>query len=619
MCGISGIIRFSEQVDRCEIERMTSIQSHRGPDGYGIKLWNNVAIGHRRLSIIDLETGRQPMSNEDGTVWITYNGELYNFLTLREDLVRSGHTFRTHSDTEVIIHAYEEWGDACVERFRGMFAFGIVDHRRQRIFLARDHVGIKPLVYYLDAGSFAFASEIQAFHGISGASFDMDLQAIDQYLWLQYIPAPRSVFKQVKKLPPAHRMSITFNGKVSEPEEYWRMEFKPDHSRTENEWLEGLDKVLHDSIKAHLVADVPFGAFLSGGVDSSAVVAYMSQILDKPVKTFSIGFEEADFSELKYAEIVAKRWGTEHHVEIVKPDALSILPDLVRHYGEPFGDSSAIPTYYVCKMARKHVPMVLSGDGGDEIFAGYGSYIAWLKYLAKTPPQRPLWKRALYPVAHTLFPQRYLSETPRSRVENWLAFINYIPTLQRESLWRKEYHSCIMPHLDVFTKEFAKTKSYSQVHKVQYMDLKTYLPFDILTKVDAASMMNSLEVRTPLIDKCVYEYALRIPDKYCIAQDSQGEFHGKLLLKQLMLKYYEPEFLHRKKMGFEVPVRKWFAKDGLLYKELCERLTGKESSIRDYFEVSSISHLIEKNKTGPLWLLFFLEEWIRSRKNNLNA
>lgn len=613
MCGITGITRFAEPVDKREIQGMTAMLSHRGPDGEGIWLDTNVAIGHRRLSIIDLETGAQPMCNEDGTLWITYNGELYNFAELRVELTQKGHAFRTHSDTEVIVHAYEEWGDACVERFRGMFAFGIVDTGRRRLFLARDHLGIKPLVYYADERCFAFASEIQALRAVSGVCLDLDLQAVDQYLWLQYIPAPRSVFRQVRKLPPAHRMSITFDGKVSGPESYWHIEFRPDHAKTECEWLEGLDEVLRNSVKAHLVADVPFGAFLSGGVDSSAVVAYMAQILDQPVKTFSIGFEEDAYSELKYADIAAKRWGAEHHVEIVKPDALSMLPDLVRHYGEPFGDSSAIPTYYVCKLARQHVPMVLSGDGGDEVFAGYKSYIAWLKYLADA--QRPLWKRIPDLAARYFFPRRFPPVTGHDAgLENWLAFISYLPPLQRKRLWRKEWHSSIVPNPDLFEAEFSRTTSYSLAHKVQYMDMKTYLPFDILTKVDVASMMNSLEVRTPFVDKKVFEYAVRIPEKYCIAQDRQGGWQGKLILKKLMQVYYEPEFLNREKMGFAAPIKKWFAKDGSLYNYLNERFNDRDTMITEYFEVSTIRRLIKNNDSGPLWLLLFLEEWLQAQK-----
>ena len=619
MCGITGIIRFNEPASKNEIEGMTSSLSHRGPDGVGLWLNTNVAIGHRRLSIIDIENGRQPMCNEDGTIWITYNGEIYNFLYLREQLIDKGHQFRSHSDTEVIIHAYEEWEDDCVNHFRGMFAFGIVDQRRKRVFLARDHLGIKPLVYYSDKHCFAFASELQALRHIDGAQFDIDVQSLDQYLLLQYIPASRSIFKQTHKLLPAHCMSVTFDGKITEPIEYWRVEFKPDYRRTENEWIEELDAVLRDSVKAHLVSDVPFGAFLSGGVDSSAIVAYMAQILDRPVQTFSIGFEEDEFNELKYADFAAKRWDTEHHVEIVKPDALSILQLLVRNYGEPFGDSSAIPTYYVSKLSRKYVSMVLSGDGGDELFAGYHSYLRWMKFIdEKQVDNSNVCKKMLYPLAQRMFPLRYPPKLKYGEsLENWLTFINYIPIHWRQRLWRKDYKEITHRPLDIFEKEYARTKEYkSNANKVQYMDLKTYLPFDILTKVDIASMLNGLEVRTPMVDKEVVSFAATIPESFNIRKSPNGEWQGKMLLKGLMEKYYPADFLKRAKMGFSIPIEKWFAVDGILHNTLIERLTGKESKILDFFDPEIVRKLIFQNSAGPLWLLLFLEEWLKQNTTN---
>jgi len=613
MCGIAGIIRFNQPISSAEIEGMTSALAHRGPDGDGIWIEDNIALGHRRLAIIDLATGKQPMSNEDGSIWVSFNGEIYNFMELRRELTEKGHLFRTHSDTEVIVHAYEQWGDDCVKRFRGMFAYGIVDKIKKRIFLARDHLGIKPLVYYFDANCFAFASEIQALRQVDGVKLDLDLQGIDQYLWLQYIPAPRSVFKQIRKLPPAHRMSVTFDGRISEQEEYWRLEFRPDNRKTEAEWLVELEAVLYDSVKAHLISDVPFGAFLSGGVDSSAIVAYMAQILDKPVKTFSIGFEEEDFNELKFAHIAAKRWGTDHHVEIVKPDALAILPELVRHYGEPFGDSSAIPTFYVCRLARQYVPMVLTGDGGDEAFGGYHSYLAWMAYLQHESVQkRPLWRKALSPLAYRLFPERYPHlAKPSPTLTNWLGFINYMSKSWRIRLWRREYKFLAKNPLEVFEREFAHTTDYSGANKVQYMDIKTYLPFDILTKVDVASMIHSLEVRTPIVDKKVMEFAATIPEAINLNNNCGGAWQGKLLLKKLLTKYYSHDFLYRYKMGFAVPIQKWFARDGSLHDELRDRLLGSSSTLKEYFEPKTISVLIKANHTGPLWLLLFFEEWLR--------
>jgi len=620
MCGIAGILHTDGQpVMRNELEPMVSAMAHRGPDGDGIRIDGNVAIGHRRLSIIDPEGGRQPMRNEDGSIWITYNGEIYNFVELRKELEGRGHRFRTRSDTETVIHAYEEWGDDCVNSFRGMFAFGIVDHRKRRIFLARDHFGIKPLCYYRDGTCFAFSSELQAFRRLGGVRLDMDLQAIDQYLWLQYIPAPRSVFRQIRKLPAASRMSITFDGKVQGPEEYWKILFRSDHRRKAADSMAELDAILRDSVKAHLVSDVPFGAFLSGGVDSSAIVAYMAQVMDRPVKTFSIGFEEKEYDESPFAETAAKRWGTDHHLEIVKPDALGILPSLVRICGEPFGDSSAIPTYHVSRLARRHVPMVLSGDGGDETFAGYHSYLQWMKYLHTPPPPdpRPCWKKLLRPLVGAVFPKRYPPrQKPGSRVEEWLRLINYLPENRRHALWRTEYRSVARLPLDVLEEAYRNAKQFDGVNRVQYMDFKSYLPNCILAKVDAASMLTSLEVRTPLMDRKVFEFAATLPESFNIRQFEGAGWEGKLLLKKVMEKYYPREYLHRPKRGFSIPFHKWFAKENALHAQIRERLTGSGSTLFDYFEMGTVTSLIDESNTGAVWLLLFLEEWFRQNKTS---
>lgn len=611
MCGIVGLVQTKNApVSRELITAMTTALSHRGPDGFGIELKDQVGLGHRRLSIIDLETGKQPLCNEDKTVWVTFNGEIYNFRELRQELEFKGHKFRTRSDTEVIVHGYEEWGDRCVERFRGMFAFGVADFRMQRLFLARDHLGIKPLYYLHSPTCFAFASEIQVLRHMPDIDFSINIQSVDQYLWLQYIPAPRTVYKNVFKLPPAHRISITFDGEMSGPEEYWKLQFCPAHNRSEEEWSEALEAVLYDSVRAHLVSDVPFGAFLSGGVDSSVVVAYMSKILNEPVKTFSIGFEEQDFSELPYAEIVASQWGTDHHVEIVKPNALDILPNIVKHYGEPFGDSSAIPTYYVCKMARKFVPMVLSGDGGDEAFAGYHSYRTWMERLSSLC--LPTLENLFYPIAHAIFPRRYPLKL--SELQEWLQCINYIPVPLRRQLWRPEYRSVTALPLDVFEREFERANQYGRVNKVQYMDLKTYLPFDILTKVDIASMMHGLEVRTPFVDVKVIEFAATIPETLLMGKNHSGEWEGKLLLKKLMQKYYTPEFLNRSKMGFGVPIQKWFAPGGELREYIYDRLLGDHSLLNEFFEPAIIRQFFEQNISYYTWLLLFFEEWLQQNK-----
>lgn len=591
MCGIAGIVNFNgAPVSPDVVNAMTISLAHRGPDGSGVKIQGSVGMGHRRLSIIDPTGGAQPMSNEDGQVWITFNGEIYNYRSLRTELQSKGHLFKSNSDTETIIHAYEEWGMQCVERFRGMFAFGIMDFVKGTLFLARDHFGIKPL-YYLQTEKFiAFASELQALKQIPDIKLTLDPGAIDQFLWLQYIAAPATAFCEIKKLEPAHYLSFSISGNSSGPQKYWDVHFNPNHSRTTSEWAEALDAALYDSVKAHLISDVPFGAFLSGGVDSSLVVAYMKRALNQPVKAFSIGFEEEDFNETHYARFAAEKYGAEHHVEIVKPNALEILPKLVQHYGDLFGDSSAIPTYHVSRLARSHVPMVLSGDGADEAFAGYWSHGNWLTSLLNGSSTEPT-------------------------LDHWLTFINYISTPMRTSLWRPEYRQICPAPLTTFHKFWEQAKNYSLCNKVQYMDLKTYLPFAILTKVDIASMMNGLEVRTPFVDVNVVELAATIPERMNIGCTTDGGMVRKKLLKLVAERYFPSEFLHRPKMGFGVPIAKWFAPGGELCEILVERLLGRSSTLHEMFEPLAIGELLAKNAAGPLWLLLYLEEWLRQQHN----
>jgi asparagine synthase (glutamine-hydrolysing) len=610
MCGIAGYIDLGSLANESVIEKMTGAISHRGPDGFGHKLFGNVAIGHRRLSIIDLAAGHQPMGDVTENTWITYNGELYNYLELKTELINYGFNFKTHSDTEVIIYAYEKWGEACLGKFRGMFAFGIVDLKKKSIFIARDHFGIKPLFLYQSKNIIAFGSELQQFKNLPRFDDTLDLNAMDQYLWLQYIPAPLTVFTAIKKVKAAHYITIQFSGKVSEQKKYWDLDYSKKQIKTKDEWLEATDDVIKNSVKAHLVSDVPFGAFLSGGIDSSLVVAHMSSLLNKKVETFSIGFEEEEYNELKYAEQVAKKFGTNHHTEIVKPDAMAMLPRLVKHYGEPYGDSSCIPTYYVCELARKHVTMVLSGDGGDECFAGYNSHLNWLKYMPLN--YRSGFKKMLYPLQERLFPERY---PKKDTLENWLSCIQYLDINWRTKLWRDQYKSSIAFIPEEFEQLFHRTENFSLANKVQYMDMKTYMNFDILTKVDVASMMHSLEVRTPLIDKKVWEFAATIPEEFNINKNS-GEWKGKLLLKDLLNKHFPTEFVHRKKQGFSIPLSKWFSKKGELNQILQDKLLSPGSLLNNYFNAHAITDLVSSNNTGALWSLLFLEEWLYQFKNN---
>tara|TARA_R110002072_G_scaffold30097_11_gene94414 strand:+ start:9062 stop:10900 length:1839 start_codon:yes stop_codon:yes gene_type:complete len=612
MCGILGIINSNGQVDRSLLYKMLLLTTHRGPDGEGIFYYENVGIGHRRLSIIDLEGGKQPLSNSDGSLWITYNGELYNYRELRKTLQGFGNSFTTASDTEVVLQSYAHWGKDCVRHFRGMFAFGILDLNKKELFLARDHFGIKPLVYAHNSEVFAFASEIQALKPISELNWDIDLTALDQYLAYQFIPAPNTIYKEVRKLPPAHYMRVSFSGEIEEINSYWQLDFKPEYSRTEKDWMEALEYTIQESVSAHLVADVPFGAFLSGGVDSSLVVGYMSQLMASPVKTFCIGFEEEGYSELEYARKVSNHWGTDHHEAIIRPDALSILPDMVRHYGEPFGDSSAIPTYYVSQLARKHVTMALSGDAGDELFAGYESFSnRWSRHLSPVPEHLQAYKKRLYPLMSSIFPNKYPLRT--SSLSDWQRYIQYYEPGERSNLWKPEFSDHLNQTDAIHQKIWNESYSYSHFQKAQNLDFQTYLPYDILTKVDIASMMHSLEVRTPLLDIRVVELGSQIPEKFNINKSS-GEWVGKQLLKKILAKDMGDEFAFRKKMGFGVPISKWFEETAKSRNEVKERILSSGNGLDTFFEHSALEKIANGNNSGQQWLLVFLQEWLGQNK-----
>lgn len=587
MCGIAAILRQDRYVTEREMRAMTDALHHRGPDGEGIWLKEKVGLGNRRLAIIDRTAGQQPMGNEDGSIQVSFNGEIYNFHELRDVLTLQGHTFRTQSDTEVIVHAYEEWGKHCTEHFRGMFAFCIVDTRMRCLFLARDPFGIKPLVYFQWGECFACASELQALKVLEEFPWALDLAALDQYLWFQYIPAPATIFKRVKKLAPAHRMVVHFDGRIEGPERYWDATFQTDHSRTEDAWLEELDAVLGDSIRAHLVADVPVGAFLSGGVDSSTVLRYMREYLPQPVQTFTIGFEEEDYSETHFAKEAARCMGTEHRASIVRPEVLTCLPELVRHYGEPFGDSSALPTFAVAQLAREQVPVVLSGDGGDEAFGGYQAYIHWM--------ERP----------------------DLQSIDRWISLMHYLPGDWRMRLWREEYRHVIQGRLQIFDEAFQRTEGQNPLHRAQDIDRRTYLPFAILTKVDIASMMHSLEVRTPFLDTRVWEIISRMPADRNMREISRGKWEGKLLLKKLLERWYPPKLVHRRKTGFGVPLARWFAEGAAYRRQLEDRLLDPSSPLANYYDRRVIGELLTRNMTGPLWLLLFLDEWLRQYQETI--
>ena len=596
---------------------MTDAVSHRGPDGVGFLRRDGVALGHRRLASIDPELGHQPMANDDETVWVIYNGELYNFRELREELRAKGHRFDTNSDTEVVVHAYEEWGAQCVRRFRGMFAFALADFRRRKLLLARDHFGIKPLYYRAGAGYLAFASELPALRRVDDTTPAGNLEAVEFFLRFQYIPTPHTVYQDTRKLPPASYLLADFDGHVAGPERYWDFRFEPQSGLSDGEWEERAESVIRDSVKAHLIADVPFGVFLSGGVDSSLVAAEMSRILKHPVRAFAIGFKEEQYSELPYAEEVARRCEIELRTEVVREDMLAVLPDLVAHYGEPFGDSSAVPTWYVSRLARAHVPMVLSGDGGDEGFGGYESYKRWMEAnplerarnsAREAAPRATLWwlRRAA---------RQYLSRGTFNDLAQWQGHILYLSEDERRALWREEFQGLVVRGCEVFEEADAKGRDLSRLSYAQYLDYQTYLPCDILTKVDVASMYHGLEVRTPLIDLRVVELAASLPLEQCFRRNGSREPTRKYLLKKLLGKTFPKEFVHRKKQGFGIPRAEWFYEGQSGRRMFEQTVLDPGSRLYDWFKPEQVRAQLDahgggRDNSGALWLLLVLGIWL---------
>jgi asparagine synthase (glutamine-hydrolysing) len=595
---------------------MTAAIAHRGPDGQGVFCRDGVALGHRRLAIIDLETGAQPMTNEDESVWLTFNGEIYNYRELTAELEARGHRFATRSDSEVIVHAYEEWGPRCVERFRGMFAFAIADFARRRIVLARDHFGIKPLYYRAGDGFLAFASELAALRNVDAPAPSGNLSAVEYFLRFQYIPTPHTIYNDTWKLPPASYLVVDFDGRRGEPERYWDIRFSGDGPREAERLEETTERVIRESVSAHLVSDVPFGVFLSGGIDSTLVAMEMARILDTPVRAFGIGFGEREFDEMTFAAEAARRCGVELVTDVVVEDeAARILPSLVEHYGEPFGDTSAIPTWFVSRLARAHVPMVLSGDGGDEAFAGYESYRWWLtkptkrKALALMRGGHP--KGAVKTLVRAM-QRRSGGETLASE---WQRHIGYVDRGSRLGLWRDEHRDLVAIACDRFDESAARAADFDELSFAQYLDYQTYLPNDILTKVDVASMYHGLEVRTPLIDRVVVEHAARVPVEYRMRSNGGGKPVGKYLLKRILSREFPDTFVHRQKMGFGLPRSRWFLGDGPFRRMLEETVLDAGSPLHSLFEPAELRrqvelHTADFDNSGQLWLLLVLGIWL---------
>ena len=606
MCGISGIYNFGSgaSVDSGLIKKMCSVMAHRGPDDEGIYCEGNIGLGHRRLSIIDLSGGHQPMANEDGSIWIVFNGEIYNFIELKEELLRKSHTFKTHSDTETIIHLYEEEGEACVHKLRGMFAFAIWDGRKKKLLLVRERIGKKPLHYAVLDGKLIFASEIKAILQDPSVKRSINYEALHDYLSFLYVPAPKTMFNGIKKLPAGHYLTCDKDGvRITK---YWDLDFSRTAHSSEETLAGELYFRMKDAVKMRLISDVPLGAFLSGGVDSSSVVSLMSELQDGPVITNSIGFSAKAYDELKYASAVAKLYSTDHHEYVVEPEALDVLDKLIWHYDEPFGDASSIPTYYVSKMARQNVTVALSGDGGDENFAGYNRYM-FSDAVVRLQNMLPGFMKSLMKGAAAFDPFGLYFNIISIYKEEEKARLYGTALREKAAGYRSSDH---------FRRIFDSCPSRDYMSKLQYLDIKTYLCDDILAKVDRASMAVSLEVRAPILDHKLMEFAATIPS----GMKARG-LKGKCILKEAMAKNVPPEILNRAKMGFGVPIARWMRAD--LKAAVEAELFAQDGIISELFDREYVAKMWETAQTASLqgfrktdfsyriWVLFIFSRWFK--------
>jgi len=620
MCGIAGIATSEPcaRLDVGTIRLMCNVVLHRGPDDEGVYIGDGVGLGMRRLSVIDLPSGHQPIHNEDKKIWVVFNGEIYNFPELRRDLESRGHLFYTHSDTEVIVHLYEELGAECVCKLRGMFAIALWDGPRKRLLLARDRLGIKPLHYALHGGSCYFGSEIKSILAVAPELANVSAQALLEYLDFGYISDPITAFKQIYKLPPGHLIEFE-NGRYS-VRQYWDLPLCDSvFPNNEQECLEELDRRLLEAMRIHLVSDVPLGAFLSGGVDSSTVVAMMARASSGPIKTFSIGFEKDDFNEAHHARLVAREFHTDHHELILQPDIVQTVGFLTSSLEEPFGDSSMLPTYFVSQMARKHVTVALSGDGGDELFAGYDRYrIHAGRQIFEHIPD---WLRTSYRVH--IFPR--LPRAMRGRKfsynvslpwqERYIDGLSFLPSFERDMPLLSTGFRDVLRHTEdpanVLRRYFSTASERDFVSQFLYVDTKTYLVGDILTKVDRMSMLNSLEVRVPILDHKLVEWVTGLGSTWKL----RGSRQKYLLLKLAERLGVPHEALYRKKQGFTLPLDHWMRHE---LKDMLMLLIEPRTQHRGYFEPAAINKLIEdhlnrgRSQSHHLWRLLILELWHRN-------
>ena len=624
MCGICGKLIFKDFIPTPNsIRAMCNTLRHRGPDDEGIYTAPHIGLGQRRLSVIDLSPGAcPPLSNEDRTIWGVFNGEIYNFQELRKQMQMQGHYFATNSDTEVIIHQYEESGFACLDKLRGMFAFALWDNRRKILFCARDRFGKKPLCYTIMPHSFIFGSEIKAITVDPDVSVSPNFYAIEQYLTYQFVPSPFTAFNGIKRLMPGEYLTCDLKGNVK-THQYWKISPYTKTNAGYDEIQDQLLQHLRESVRLRMISDVPVGAFLSGGIDSAAIVAMMAQESSKPIKTFSIGFEDEEFNELPYAKLLADRYGTEHNEMIVKPNTAEILPLLVRHYNEPFADSSALPTFYISKMASQYVTVALSGDGGDESFAGYENYasiLAWNKC-----DVLPLWFRKATVKGGRNLLNLFPNNNYAARLSRGLSMIEAADVKARRLqfgtiLKPEEKHLAYTPLFKELTSKVPVQDDPLSVYPwedgmdaldwLMRHDLKFYLPDCLMVKMDIAAMANSLEVRCPLLDHVLVEFAATLPSH--IKRDATG---GKVIFKQSLKNLLPDQIIKKPKSGFSVPLDKWLRSDlsPLLKETLLDETFGRRGLFKQRHMEKMVNEHVggKRNWSNRLWAFLFLELWFR--------
>ncbi len=622
MCGIAGMVSLNgAPVDQGVLDRLTDALEHRGPDGRGTFIDGNVGLGHRRLSIIDLTNGgSQPMRSEDGTLTLIFNGEIYNFQELRTMLETSGHHFHSRSDTEVLLHMYQEFGPACLSHLRGMFAFAVLDRKRQTLFIARDRVGKKPLLYFQERGVFAFASEIKALRTLSECPREVDWESIHHFLTMMYLPSPQTGFHGLKKLPAAHSLTLDLATGTEKVERYWELRYDTDEKTSLPEWEEKIRSTLEESVRLRMIADVPVGAFLSGGLDSATVVAIMSKLSPHPVKTFTIGSADAQFNELPQAELTAKAFHTDHHPIMLHADIVHLLPELVRTYEQPFADPSVIPTYLVARETRSHVTVALNGDGGDENFMGYARYpiLRFSQKWARMPGFLHAITRTGTNLFHSLShstlsyrARRFERTIGMPWEKRYLQYLSFFTEEEKRGLYRDGGRN--FPRTDEFYAALtarARGRAHDTLHQAMSMDLDTYLADDLLPKVDMGTMAHSLEARSPLLDHHLLELTARLPVRYQMRGGTR-----KWILRRIVKDLLPPEILQKPKTGFRLPLNTWFRND--LRDFVSERILEGSPELWQMFDREKVAAFLDEYHEGNVdysdhvWALLWLSEWMR--------